>query len=140
MRIALARRSSAGSASRTSRRLGVALLVALATALVTVPASQAAPAATHCTVALSGPHWKIGAASGASYKIVAEGFSCAAARTWVTRYIHQTGKGLGQTLKGPAGFICMSYSQPASGDKLVYTGTCHHATGGVSFGWGPKTT
>ena len=122
------------------RRIAIGLLVALAAVLTTVPASQARPNQTRCTLTLSGPRWKLASASGTTYKIVAHGYSCAAARPWVATYIHQTGKGLGQTLKGPAGLICPSYAQLGVVDAFVYAGTCHHANGGVFFGWAPKPT
>ena len=122
------------------RRIAIGLLVALAAVLTTVPPSEARPNLTRCTLTLSGPRWKLASASGTTYKIVAHGYSCAAARPWVATYIHQTGKGLGQTLKGPAGLICASYAQLGVVDAFVYSGTCHRATGGVFFGWAPKLT
>jgi len=49
-------------------------------------------------------------------------------------------QGLGQILKGPRGFKCRSLSEPAPGDKLVYSGYClGPGTNNVaSFVWAPK--
>lgn len=129
-------------------RLGAALvtsasvLLALAMILMPIPGSQA-QAASRCKIVVKGAHWSIrshsGRISGNMYTIVAEDMSCYDGYFAVERFTHQKGTGLGQTLKGPRGFKCHSFSEPASGDKLVYSGVCLHPPHNMPFfEWGPK--
>ena len=127
---------------RTSRALRVAVptLVALATAFLAVGSSQAATArgAADCRTVISGAPWKVlGSKSGSTYTLVARGMTCASARPWVVKFTHL--KDTGQTLKGPSGFRCQSFSTAASGDHLVYSGVCMRGPHNHPFfGWGPK--
>ena len=62
--------------------------------------------------------------------------SCTAARTWITKATHQPATA---PIKGPAGFICHSFSTPASGDKLQYSGICMHPPHNTPFiEWAPE--
>jgi hypothetical protein len=68
-----------------------------------------------------------------------EGHACSSARAWVVKFTHRRSRGLGSPLKGPAGFKCQSFSEAASGDKLVYAGVCRHTPHNIPFfGWAAK--
>jgi len=73
--------------------------------------------------------------------VTARGVSCSAVRAWVVKFTHVKIKGpgqqgLGQTLKGPAGYKCHSISEAVSGDDLVYAGVCLHPPhNNPFFGW-----
>lgn len=123
----------------TATCTAIAVLAALVAA-VTVRAAVAIPAASRCGIVVTAAHWSIrgGAGSGNRYTVKAEGMSCAVARPWVLKFTHLTAHGLGSTFKGPAGFTCKSFSEAASGDKLLYAGVCVRAPGVPFFEWGPK--
>jgi hypothetical protein len=123
----------------TATCTAIAVLAGLVTA-VTVRAAVAIPAASRCGIVVTAAHWTIRgrAGSGNRYTVKAEGMSCAVARPWVLKFTHLTGHGLGSTFKGPAGFTCKSFSEAASGDKLIYSGVCLRAPGVPFFEWGPK--
>ena len=115
-------------------------------AFVAVTGSRAATvhsASARCHVVVSGAPWSIrtgaGPRSGRRYTLVADRPWCSAGRAWVVKFSHQKSKQLGQVLKGPRGLKCHSLSTSASGDRLVYTGVCGHATGykPPGFGWAP---
>jgi hypothetical protein len=104
--------------------------------------SQAATAAlSTCKIVITATSWRIRAAggtlSGNKYTLAAQGISCSAARTWVTKFTHQQDTA---QIKGPSGFTCRSFSTAASGDKLLYSGVCMHAPHNIPFfEWAPKT-
>jgi len=84
---------------------------------------------------IQGAHWSVrepgGRISGNKYTVTARGVSCSSVRAWVVKFTHVKIKGsgqqgLGQTLKGPAGYKCHSISEAVSGDDLVYAGVCLH--------------
>jgi hypothetical protein len=117
--------------------LGLALGAALALSASAVQAEPTA-APTKCGV-LTSLHWSSKTAgdtlSGTRYTVVAEGYSCALARKLVPGLIKQKGTPFGRTLRGPAGYTCMS---DIGGDNpRAIAGVCHRA-GGKSFSWGPK--
>jgi hypothetical protein len=118
------------------------VLVALATTLVPVAGSTAATTqpVSKCKIVITGAQWHIrGSGSGSKYTLAAKGMSCSSARAWVVKFTHQTGKGVGQALNGPPGFKCQSFSEAASGDKLVYAGVCMHTPHNIPFfEWAPK--
>jgi hypothetical protein len=129
--------------SPLSRFMALPTIVALATGFLAVSSSQAATArhAADCRTVISAAPWKIlvGRKSGSTYTLVARGMSCASARPWVVKLTRLTGTGPGQTLKGPSGFTCRSFSTPASGDHLVYSGVCMRGPHNHPFfEWGPK--
>ena len=124
----------------------VVVLLAAAT-LEAAPGSQAAMgrvASAKCHVVVTGAPWSIrtsvGRRSGNRYTLVADSPWCSAGRRWVVKFTHQKSTSIGQALKGPRGLKCHSLSTSASGDSLVYTGVCGHATGykPPGFGWAPK--
>jgi hypothetical protein len=135
---------------KATATLALTCATALVFAVTTVQArptrsagSQAATAAkSKCTIAISGAPWRIRAAgtlSGDQYTLAAENMSCSSARTWVAAVTHRHGTALGQTFNGSPGFNCKSFSTPASGDKLLYSGACMRGPHNVPFfGWGPK--
>lgn len=127
---------------RSALVISASVLFALAMILMPIPGSHA-QAASQCTIVVKGAHWSIrrhsGRISGSMYTIAAEGMSCHEAYFAVERFTHQKGTGLDQTLKGPHGFKCHSFSEPASGDTLVYSGVCRHPPHNVPFfEWAPK--
>jgi hypothetical protein len=130
--------------ARRSWRSGALAVVAVAGALVAAaPASATptAPAGKHCTLAFNGPRWTIkGFGSGTTYKVVGSGYSCTAARTWARKLAGHKGSpgGGGAFSGGPTGWTCRSFSTPASGDKLVYAGSCASPSGEPFFGWAAK--
>ena len=126
-----------------SRSKLTSVLVAVATALVLVAGSTAAAATpvSKCKIVITGAPWHIhGSGSGSNYTLAATGMSCSSVRARVVKFTHQTSRGLGQTLNGPSGFKCQSFSEAASSDKLVYAGACLHPPHNLpSFEWTPKT-
>jgi hypothetical protein len=118
------------------------LLVVLALILVPGSGSQAAaaPAPSKCQIMVTGAPWRIrGNGSGTKYLVTAKGMPCSSARAWVVKFTHRRSRGLGSPLKGPAGFKCQSFSEAASGDKLVYAGVCRHTPHNIPFfGWAAK--
>jgi hypothetical protein len=106
-------------------------------------AAAVGSASAKCHVVVTGAPWSIrssaGRLSGNRYTLVADRPWCSAGRRWVVKFSHEKGKGLGATLAGPTGLTCHSLSTPASGDSLVYTGVCGHASGSKppGFGWAP---
>jgi hypothetical protein len=137
-----------GRSTRLKRAATVATsvsLVLVATSFLAATGSRAAPAhaAAKCHLVVKGAPWsirtRIGRVLGSRYALVADRPWCSAARPWVAKFTHQKGKGLGQTLKGPAGLKCHSISTAASGDVRVYAGVCGHGVGyrPPGFGWAP---
>jgi hypothetical protein len=124
------------------RRVAAPTIVVLATGFLAVSSSQATTtsAAADCRTVVAGAPWKIALGkSGSNYTLVARGMSCASARPWAIKFTHQAGTGIGQVLKGPSGFRCHSFSTPASGDHLVYSGVCMRGPHNHPFfEWGPK--
>ena len=132
---------------RTEATVAAALAVLLAA--VTLEAATGSQAATvqtasaKCHVVVTGAPWSIrssvGRLSGSRYTLVADSPWCSAGRTWVVKFTRQKSKGPGASLRGPRGLNCHSLSTSASGDSLVYTGVCGHATGykPPGFGWAP---
>jgi hypothetical protein len=93
-----------------------------------------------CKIVITATPWRIreagGSLAGNRYTLAAKGISCSAARTWVTKFTHQQDTG---QIKGPPGFTCRSFSTPASGDKLLYSGVCMHGPHNIPFfEWAPK--
>ena len=141
---------SQGSLNRLHRTAAVGMSVALLLAGATLEAATGSRAATihaasaKCHVVVTGARWSLrsggGRLSGNRYTLVADSPWCSAGRSWVVKFTHQKSKRLGQALTGPRGLKCHSLSTPASGDKLVYTGVCGHATGykPPGFGWAPQ--
>jgi hypothetical protein len=133
---------------RRTAAVGTSVAVLLATATFeAATGSQAATvhaASAKCHVVVTGAPWSIrssvGRLSGNRYTIVADSPWCSAGRPWVVKFTRQKSKRLGQALTGPRGLKCHSLSTPASGDTLVYTGVCGHATGykPPGFGWAPQ--
>jgi len=142
--------TSQGTPNRLRRAAAVSTSLAVLAAAATLEAatgSQAAPAhtaSTKCHAVVTGAPWSIrsrlGRLSGNRYTLVADSPWCSAGRRWVIKFTHQKSKQLGATLRGPRGLKCHSLSTPASGDSLVYTGVCGHATGykPPGFGWAPQ--
>lgn len=128
---------------RTALAFSTALLTALAATLLSVAGSNAAGATgpSRCKIVIVGAPWHIrGSGSGHNYTIAAEGMPCASARRSVVRFTQQRSTHLGQTLRGPSGFQCRSFSEAASGDDHVYSGTCLHPPHNIPFfEWTPKT-
>jgi hypothetical protein len=125
-------------------------LILLTITLTPAAASRAAtsPTSSKCRIVIRGAHWSIreprGRISGNKYTLTARDVSCSSMRGWVVKLTHVKIKGsgqqgLGQTLKGPAGYKYRSISEAASGDQFVYTGVCLHPPhNDPSFGWAPK--
>jgi hypothetical protein len=141
---------SQGRPNRLRRTAAVSTSVAVLLAAATFEAATGSQAATataasaKCHVVVTGAPWSIrssvGRLSGNRYTLVADSPWCSAGRPWVVKFTHQTSKRLGQAITGPQGLKCHSLSTPASGDSLVYTGVCGHATGykPPGFGWAPQ--
>ena len=136
---------SRGSSSRLRRAAIVGTSVAIllaATTVVAATGSQAATAhvASKCKIVVKATPWHIhGSGSGSKYTVVAGGMSCSSERRWVLKFTHETGKGIGKTLKGPSGYWCESDSEAASGDNHVYAGLCAQPPHNVTFfTWAPK--
>jgi hypothetical protein len=139
-----------GRLSRLRRTAAVGTSVSVLLAAATFEAATGSQAATaqaasaKCHIVVTGAPWSIrtgaGHLSGRRYTLVADIPWCSAARPWVVKFTHQTGKRLGELLTGPRGLKCHSLSTSASGDSLVYTGVCGHATGykPPGFGWAPQ--
>jgi hypothetical protein len=117
------------------------LLAAIAsTAATSSQAARTRAASAKCHIVVTGAHWSIpapgGRISGDMYTVAAVGMSCASARPWAVKFTHEKIKVSGQSLKGPRGFRCISYSEP-----VPYTGVCTHPPHNHPFfGWAPKTT
>lgn len=141
---------SQGRPNRLRRTAAVGMSTALVLAAATLQASTSSRAATvhlasaKCHVVVTGAPWSIkssvGRLSGNRYTLVADSPWCSAGRAWVVKFTHQKSKSIGQALAGPRGLKCHSLSTSASGDNLVYTGVCGHATGykPPGFGWAPQ--
>jgi hypothetical protein len=141
---------SPGRPNRRRRTAAVITSVGLLLAAATLEAATGSPAVTvhaasaKCHVVVRGAPWSIrssaGRLSGSRYTLVADGPWCSAGRHWVVKFTHQRSKQLGEILTGPRGLRCHSLSTPASGDTLIYTGVCGHATGykPPGFGWAPQ--
>ncbi len=141
---------SQGSLNRLHRTAAIGISVALLLAAATLEAATGSRAATvdsasaKCHVVVTAAPWSIrsrgGRLSGNRYTLVADSPWCSAGRAWVVKFTHQKSKQLGQALTVPRGLKCHSLATPASGDKLVYTGVCGHATGykPPGFGWAPQ--
>jgi hypothetical protein len=104
------------------------------------PRATATAALSTCKIVITATPWRIRAAGGSlagnRYTLAANGTSCSAARTWVTKFTHQQDTA---QIKGPSGFTCRSFSTAASGDKLLYSGACMHAPHNIPFfEWAPK--
>ena len=104
---------------------------------------SAVTAFSDCTLVIGGASWNLptagGSISGDKYTVKARDMSCSSASTWVTKLTNQHNPGIGQTIKGPGGFKCTSFTTPASGAKLVASGVCTHPPhNDPFFGWGPK--
>jgi hypothetical protein len=104
------------------------------------PRAATTAALSACKIVFTATPWRIRAAggslAGSNYTLAAKGISCSAARTWVTKSTHQQDTG---QIKGPPGFTCRSFSTPASGDKLLYSGVCMHGPHNIPFfEWAPK--
>jgi hypothetical protein len=139
-----------GRPNRLLRTAAVGMSTALLLAAATLQAATGSQAATahaasaKCHIVVTGAPWSIrssvGRLSGNRYTLVADSPWCTAGRPWVVKFTHQTSKRLGATLTGPRGLKCHSLSTSASGDSLVYTGVCGHATGykPPGFGWAPQ--
>lgn len=128
--------------TRTARRLLELATLALAcTATLAIAATTADATPTHtavsaCKITISGAPWHVGAYAGDKYTVAGKGMSCTAARTWITRATHQSATA---PIKGPAGYVCHSFSTTASGDKLQYSGVCMHPPHNTPFiEWAPK--
>jgi hypothetical protein len=128
---------------RRAATLGTSMsLLVVAIGSMAAPGSQAATAraaSTKCHIIVTGAHWSIpapgGRITGDKYKVAAVGMSCTSARPWAIKFTHARVKASGQTLKGPRGFTCISYSEP-----VPYTGVCTHPPHNHPyFGWAPKT-
>jgi hypothetical protein len=136
---------SRGSSSRLCRAAAVGTSMSILVAAITSMAatgSQAATAhaASECRIVFEGAHWSIpapgGRISGDKYTLAARGISCHEAYFSAEKFTHATVNVSGQTLKGPRGFRCISYSEP-----VPYTGVCTHPPHNHPFfGWAPKTT
>jgi hypothetical protein len=132
-----------GDHRRRGAAMGAPVSILLATTtLVAATSSRAAAAhpASKCEIVVKAAPWHIHASgSGDKYTVAAEGMPCSSARRWVAQFTHETGKGLGMTLKGPSGFLCESFSEAASGDDHVYAGVCRQPPHNLpSFEWAPK--
>jgi len=119
----------------------IAILVAAIPAMAATgsQAATAHAAPAKCHIVVTGAHWSIpapgGRISGDKYTVAAVGMSCASARPWAVKFTHAKVKVSGQTLKGPRGFRCISYSEP-----VPYTDVCTHSPHNHPFfGWAPKT-
>jgi hypothetical protein len=116
--------------------LAVACSTALAIAVSTAQAKPAQTATSACKITIVAAPWHVGAHSGNKYTVAGKGMSCTAARSWITRATHQPATA---PIKGPSGYICHSFSTPASGDKLQYSGVCMHPPHNTPFiEWAPK--
>jgi hypothetical protein len=126
--------------TRLSKVAGLAVAIALVTALLGVSAAGAAPArpSAGCTTVVQGAAWKITSlGSGTGYTLKAFRMSCATARSWVVTFSKETQTS--GTLKGPAGFRCVSLASRLSGDTHVYDGECQKGTPSTAiFLWAPK--
>lgn len=124
-------------------------LMTITLALAATSRAATSPTPSKCTLVIRGAHWSIreprGRISGNKYTLAARNVSCSSVRRWAVKLTHVKIKGsgqqgLGQTLNGPAGYKCRSFSEAASGDDLVYTGVCLHPPhNDPSFEWTPKS-
>ena len=116
----------------------VAAVAALVAALG-VQGAAARPAASQCTMIVTGAPWTfLRAGSGSSYTLKARGMSCSVARPWVVKLTRLKNPGTGATFKGPLGLTCRSFSITRGQEKLLYSGVCLHPPGVTFFEWGPK--
>jgi hypothetical protein len=107
--------------------------IALAIALVAVPAASSSAAASApssaqkapCMAVAKGAHWKYKGQSGTAYTVLGvSGASCAVGVQWLQRLTHAHGYGV----KGPAGWTCIVES---------VVGECTLKNGGI-LEWTPK--
>lgn len=128
------------TAARLLKRTTLALscTAALAIATTTATAQPLHTALSACKITIVAAPWHVGNHSGNKYTVAGKGMSCTAARAWIT---HATHRSSSAPIKGPAGFICHSFSTTASGDKLQYSGVCMHPPHNTPFiEWAPKPT
>ena len=107
----------------------VLVLVGITAATGSALASaQRAHAAKPCLLVVNGPAWSTKGQKGTSYNILGvNGGSCATARTWFTRFVHEKSA----VFKGPTGWSCIGVS------ASTHNGECTLKNGGI-IEWGPK--
>jgi hypothetical protein len=107
--------------------------VALAIALVVLPAASSSAASSRsstaskapCMAVGTGAHWKYKGQTGTAYTVLGvSGASCATGVKWLQRLTHEHGYGV----KGPAGWGCIVES---------VVGECTLKNGGI-LEWTPK--
>ena len=117
--------------------LALALGLAVALGASTAQARPATPATTKCPT-LTSMHWSVkkpgGTISGTRYTVVTEQFSCSLASRLIPALIKQNGTPAGRSLKGPAGYACLSFA--GANNPNAIAGACHRPHG-QGFGWGP---